>query len=203
MKTILAATAAMGLAIAAVPAAAQMSDDMGAEEMAPMEMNAQQQAKYDAWPKGKQLAYDGWTDETKTYFWTLAPAEMTAWWLLTPDQQSQLMAMSPEAQARAWTSIKSQVATTSTGTAATTGTSSGTMNSNSGMASTTGTTASGDTRYVSNEMVQNTPKAQKPVDGEYPVCSKNVTDNCVNPYAVGKGGNKPLGYWPGKPASES
>ena len=38
---------------------------------------------------------------------------------------------------------------------------------------------------------------------EYPICSKTVTDSCINPRAAGKKyGNVALEYWPGKPASE-
>lgn len=42
------------------------------------------------------------------------------------------------------------------------------------------------------------------VDGkEWAVCSKKVTDNCINPRAAGLAwGDRPLNYWPGKPASE-
>jgi hypothetical protein len=37
----------------------------------------------------------------------------------------------------------------------------------------------------------------------YPVCSRSVHDECVNPREAGRGyGNRPLGYWPGRPASE-
>ena len=42
------------------------------------------------------------------------------------------------------------------------------------------------------------------VDGkEVAVCTKDVQDSCINPRAAGLNwGNRPLGYWPGKPASE-
>ena len=42
------------------------------------------------------------------------------------------------------------------------------------------------------------------IDGqEYPLCSKTVTDSCINPHDAGfNWGNAPLNYWPGKPASE-
>lgn len=37
----------------------------------------------------------------------------------------------------------------------------------------------------------------------YPVCTGDNDDSCINPYAAGlKWGNRPLGYWPGQPASE-
>lgn len=38
---------------------------------------------------------------------------------------------------------------------------------------------------------------------DYPICSKTVSDGCINPREAGlKYGNVPLSYWPGKPASE-
>lgn len=42
------------------------------------------------------------------------------------------------------------------------------------------------------------------IDGqEYALCSKTVTDSCINPHDAGfNWGNTPLNYWPGKPASE-
>tara|TARA_R110001599_G_scaffold117934_2_gene286834 strand:- start:4555 stop:4902 length:348 start_codon:yes stop_codon:yes gene_type:complete len=42
------------------------------------------------------------------------------------------------------------------------------------------------------------------VDGkEVAVCTKDVQDSCINPRAAGLNwGNRPLDYWPGKPASE-
>lgn len=42
------------------------------------------------------------------------------------------------------------------------------------------------------------------VDGQdYPVCTSTQQDSCIEPYAAGLSwGNRPLSYWPGKPASE-
>jgi hypothetical protein len=37
----------------------------------------------------------------------------------------------------------------------------------------------------------------------YPLCSRTVTDSCINPREAGRRhGNTPLPYWPGRPASE-
>ena len=37
----------------------------------------------------------------------------------------------------------------------------------------------------------------------YPLCRGNIQDECINPREAGKNfGNRPLKYWPGKPASE-
>ena len=42
------------------------------------------------------------------------------------------------------------------------------------------------------------------IEGQvYDVCMKNDQDGCINPRAAGlKWGNRPLSYWPGRPASE-
>ncbi|WP_156135438.1 hypothetical protein [Novosphingobium malaysiense] len=42
------------------------------------------------------------------------------------------------------------------------------------------------------------------VDGEsYAVCDESRHDDCINPRAAGLNwGDRPLDYWPGKPASE-
>lgn len=42
------------------------------------------------------------------------------------------------------------------------------------------------------------------VDGQaYMVCNATRQDDCINPRAAGLSfGNRPLDYWPGKPASE-
>ena len=40
-------------------------------------------------------------------------------------------------------------------------------------------------------------------DKVYDVCMTFEQDSCINPRAAGLNwGNRPLGYWPGKPASE-
>ncbi|MCP9222945.1 hypothetical protein MKP08_09320 [Erythrobacter sp. LQ02-29] len=181
MKTILAATAAMGLAIAAVPAVAQMNNDsMGEMNSTGMQMTAQQQAAYDGWRQSRQAAYDTWDDKTKTYFWTLDPMEMEGWWALSDAQKAKVLSMTPEQQAQTWASIKSQLASTpATSSTTSSTTSSGMSSSNSGNMSSSASTP----RYVSNEMVQNMGASKKPAGGDYPVCTKNMTDNCVNPGA--------------------
>lgn len=40
-------------------------------------------------------------------------------------------------------------------------------------------------------------------DKIYDVCTSDAQDGCINPRAAGlKWGNRPLNYWPGKPASK-
>ena len=48
-------------------------------------------------------------------------------------------------------------------------------------------------------VLETTPAPQK----DYPVCSATVTDGCIQPREAGMNyGNRPLDYWPGKPASQ-
>lgn len=57
-------------------------------------------------------------------------------------------------------------------------------------------------RMESNPMIQQVPASAQPTSGDYPICSKDQTDGCIQPRAAGKNyGNRPLDYWPGEPAS--
>ena len=56
--------------------------------------------------------------------------------------------------------------------------------------------------YVSNETVQQTPEDPGPPDGELPICKQGDEDNCINSWEANKTGNRPINYWPGRPASE-
>ena len=57
-------------------------------------------------------------------------------------------------------------------------------------------------RYVAGEVTQTTP-ASTHAAGEYPICKGEIQDGCIQPRAAGKNwGNRPLDYWPGRPASE-
>lgn len=184
MKSILAATAALGLALTAAPA---MADDHMDGHM--MEMSAQQQGMYDTWPADRRAMYDGWPHDAQMYFWTLEPMQMDGWWMLNNDQRLRIVAMNPQQRMAAWQSINAQMGGSSSANTAMARTSaSANMNSN--------------VRFVSNEMVQSAPAAH---NGEYPLCTDGRTDNCMNPWEAGKRGagvTRPLDYWPGKPASE-
>ncbi|MBX7500008.1 hypothetical protein K3181_00955 [Qipengyuania sp. YG27] len=95
--------------------------------------------------------------------------------------------MTPEARAQAWTQVQAQVPN-ATATAATTAAAS---------ASTAGP------RFVSKEVTQTTPASYKAASGDdLPVCKGDQQDGCINSWAKNKTGNRPLEYWPGKPASE-
>lgn len=160
-----------------------------------MEMSATQKSMYDSWPADRRSAYDEWPKDYQVYYWTLTPAQMDGWWVLTNDQRARVFAMTPEQRTAAWAAIanqmngRSDMATTSTSTQ---------------MAGNTGA-MSGNIRWVSNAVVQNTPADAGPPTGDLPICAPNAEDNCINAWEAGKRGpgvTKPLDYWPGKPASE-
>jgi hypothetical protein len=183
MKTLLTATAAAAALALSGPA---MADDHM------VELTTAQQTMYDGWPEERRMTYDGWPMEAQSYYWTLTPEQTEAWWMLTDEQRVRVVGMTDAQQTAAWQSIISQINGTATAPAATQAQTN---------ASSTATT-SGDVRFVSNEMVQNAPA---PHNGEYPVCTANMQDNCMNPWEAGQRGRgvtKPLEYWPGEPASE-
>ena len=184
MKTLIYAGAA-ALAIAAAPAVAQDMDDM--------DLTVSQQAMYDGWTVDQRTTYDAWPVEAQTYYWTLDDMQQDVWWNnLNDDQRVRIVGMDEQQQMATWTSIRSQMKA---------------VNSNASPTATAATSAaatarSGSPRYVSGEVLQTTP-ASTNANGEYPICQGDVQDNCINPRAAGKNwGNRPLNYWPGKPASE-
>src|SRR5690606_22712694 len=148
----------------------------------------------------RQAAYDAWTAEIQEYFWSLTPEQQTGWWALTDEQRTQVYQMTPQQRTSAWAQIAAQMggapapgAAASTAATASAGTPAATASTTASMAT------SGDMRFVESETVQTAP----PPKQEYPVCSAEVQDGCVNPREAGKNyGNVPLEYWPGKPASE-
>ncbi|WP_181950864.1 hypothetical protein [Aurantiacibacter spongiae] len=190
MKTFLAATAAVGLALTAAPGIAQ-----------DMEMTTQQQTMYDGWSAEQQSTYDAWPMNAKTYYWTLDAGQQEIWWNnLNNEQRVRIVGMTPAQQTQTWASINSQL----NGNSAMAN-NSGHMSNNSGMSgnttATSRSTTSGNVRFVSNEVVQNAPA---PHNGEYPVCSSSRQDNCMNPWEAGRRGPgvpRPLQNWPGQPAS--
>ena len=51
-------------------------------------------------------------------------------------------------------------------------------------------------------MAQASPMGAEP--RAYPLCSRTITDECVNPREAGRNhGNRPLDYWPGRPAGQA
>jgi len=216
-NTILAGVAALALAIPAIAQDATVEAETTATTPAAT-LTAAQQAQYDGWPADRQMAYDKWPADVQGYYWTLTPQQVEGWWALTDAQRVQVFQMTPEQRVTAWTSITAQLAggppptaapapaatAAPMGTAASTASASASMPASASMASTAATstgTVSGNVRFVRGEVAQTAPAATP--GAEYPPCRGEVTDGCVNPREAGLNyGNRPLNYWPGRPASE-
>ena len=56
--------------------------------------------------------------------------------------------------------------------------------------------------FKSGEVVQATPDDMGPPTGDVPICKPKQEDNCINSWEANKTGNRPINYWPGRPASE-
>ena len=203
MKTLLLAGAAM-IATAGLSTAANAQDmgDMAEDAATAVALTAAQQTMYDGWPMDRRTMYDGWPADVQTYYWTLPADRQNAYWMLNDEQRLQVYNLEPAQRTAAWTSIMAQVNGTEmpAANASTTGMANSSA-STAPNASTTGTAmASTNARMNSGGMVQQVPAAQT---GEYPPCRGDVQDSCVNPREAGLNyGNRPLDYWPGRPASE-
>jgi hypothetical protein len=188
MRNLILAGAA-ALAFTAAPAVAQ---DVAVDaEGNVYVLTDEQQTMYDGWPADRQTSYDGWPNEVQEYYWTLTPVQTEGWWVLTDDQRVRIYKMTPEARTQAWTQISSQMSSaagTATASAATTAAASA---------------SSATPRFVSKEVTQATPSGYAAASGEdVPVCKGDQQDGCINSWEKNKTGNRPLEYWPGKPASE-
>ncbi len=190
MKTlILAGAAALALA---VPATAQDAVAVTANGDVYV-LTPEQDVVYKQWPADRQTAYSDWPNDYKVYYWTLTEPQQSGWWLLTDDQRARLYAMAPEQRTAAWASIEQQMARGPSANA------SGTAQTATTAAAANATVGS-EPGMVAGAATQTTPAATR---REYPLCSATVTDSCINPREAGKNyGNRPLKYWPGRPASE-
>lgn len=184
MKNLILASAAV-FAFTATPA---FADHHMEGEMAEYVLSADQQVIYDGWPEERRMTYDAWPAGAQDYYWTLDPAQAAGWWVLTDEQRVRIYEMTPDQRASAWTAIAAQM---------------GNANETAVAARTSASTSAGP-RFVSSEVVQTTP-ANRNAGGELPICSSDEEDNCINAWEAGKRGpgvNRPLEYWPGRPASE-
>ena len=188
MKNIILAGAA-ALAFTAMPAAAQDAD----AEVTVYELGEDQVVVYDGWPEERRVVYDAWPYGVQEYYWTLEPAQTEGWWALTDPQRVRIYEMTPDQRAMAWQQISSQMS--GTNNASTTGMTART---------TAATTTMPAPRFVRSEVTQTTPAGYKAAASgdDLPVCTPKQQDGCINGWEKNKTGNRPLEYWPGRPASE-
>ena len=178
------------------------------------EMNTMQRSEYERWPAEQRTMYDGLQSTDQEYYWTLDTRQRDAFRYLNPQQRVVLYQMTPEQQQQAWVAIIGQVQAMQNSA---TGQMAGNQTTGSQTASnqaTYGQPAPGPANaqtnwgerspaYTRQEIVQSTPMARQP--SEYPICSGDRQDSCINPYAAGRRGpgvTKPLDYWPGRTSSD-
>ncbi|MEL1250586.1 hypothetical protein [Aurantiacibacter gilvus] len=194
MKNLILATAS-ALSLAAVPAAAE-AQQREAPEDAPAfysaaheellrEMSPDFRIHFDTLDEDQQALYFGWNDALRGYYHTLNDEQRHAWWYLNDEQRIQLYQVQGEAaRDAAWDSVIAQV---------------GTLEAQQAAAPERDTSMT----FVSNAVVQDIPMPAHP--DEYPVCEGDNDDHCINAWAAGQRGpgvDRPLDYWPGRPASE-
>jgi hypothetical protein len=200
------------IGILAAPAVLSAQDtDAEIGVAADVELSAEQQVIYDAWPPDRRADYDALEPEYQTYFWTLTPRQRDAYWVLSPEQRAQIMDMTPQARANAWTSIEAQLAAganhSETSVAARTG---GDLpaprtaaQANAQADPPPATVTSGAGAVVTNYPGNLTAPPPSALNKTYPVCSRTLQDSCQNPGEGGAPGrSRALPYWPGEPASE-
>ncbi|MDT0575231.1 hypothetical protein RM533_03415 [Croceicoccus sp. F390] len=195
MKTILMAGAALMLGAAPIAATAQgMNTQTNTmNQRGTGMMDAQQKAMYDSWNPDQKADYDRWPADQQSYYWTLDPVQQQAFMILTPDQRMRIYSMAPEQRTMAWQAIAKQMngATPMNNSMAGQNTmGQNTMGQNSmgqssamaGSSMGTSMNSNSQVRYVSRQILQSGVNAVQP--SEYPVCTAQITDSCINPRAV-------------------
>lgn len=192
-KTLIATAAALGMAAIPNVANAQQREApdnapafySAAHEDQLREMEPEYRIHFDTLDAERQAMYFGWDAALRDYYWTLTPDQREAWWYLNDQQRITLFQMEGDAnRAAAWSAVVAQVDALQADQAAY-------ADSHAGMT------------FVSNAVVQDI--ATPAHSGEYPVCTSDHDDHCINAWAAGERGpdvNRPLNYWPGQPASE-
>jgi hypothetical protein len=202
MRTLL-LTGAAALSLAAIPFTAiaqQASTTTEAVVSGPYVLTTEQQVTYDTWPPDRQTVYTTWVPVSQEYYWTLTPAQADAYWLLTDEQRNKIYVMTPAQRTIAWQSIERQLAGAQTANEA-----------NAAVPPVTETTvatrltADGQEQAVVTTSTSNAvPPPAQALNKSYPLCSKTVQDSCQNRGEGGAPGkSNAIGYWPGKPASET
>lgn len=139
----------------------------------------EQQADYATWSAANRAAYDAWGSDLQTYFWTLTPEQRLGWWALNDEQRARVYGLDADARVQAWDSIAKQMANRSATAVA-------------------ARTAAHMDNHAPGDVAAAVAEAKT-----YPVCGGAIQDSCINPREAGKKyGNRPLGHWPGAPASE-
>lgn len=125
----------------------------------------------------QQAIYDAFTPEQRVVFDTYSPEYQTVYYSWDPMLRDYYWTITPEEQLAFYSLTPEERYALSYGT--------------SGMT------------YQSTPVVQTL--AATSHSGEYPVCTGDNDDHCINAWAAGKRGpgvDRPLGYWPGESMTE-
>ena len=222
-KYLLASATALSMAMLSTGAMAQDDMDMDndtdtvpgstnsvKDKRGDVSMTTEQQTVYDAWPAERRTMYDAWPAEYRTYYWELEAPQREGYWMLTDDQRGRIYQMSPEQRAATWQSIVAQMNGETPPTPANQANPPGLGTPTAGFPNPQYANQATQPAMPADEGYQGGPYAgaltPPPADAmnkDYPICRGDIQDSCINPREAGKNwGNRPLDYWPGKPASE-
>ena len=202
MNKMLIATAT-ALSMAAIPAAVQAQqreapENVGSFYSASHEQNLRDmdpdfRIRFEQLDAEKQTMYFGWDAALREYYQSLDNDRQDAWWYLSEEQRINMFQIeNATKRAESWNAIVAKLAAedyTDRAMAA-----AGTYGSDKG------------TVFLSRPVVQQVAYADGQVAGEYPVCTSDYDDHCINAWAAGMRGpdvNRPLDYWPGESVSDT
>lgn len=139
----------------------------------------QSAAHLDMLTEDQRADYDSWDVEVRDYYITLDPEARSAWWTFDDDYRTYLYEMTADQRSDQWSAILAKL--------------------------------EGNRQYeasinfASNAVVQDVPMPRVAHDGEYPVCTDDYDDHCINAWAAGMRGpdvDRPLMYWPGESVTD-
>lgn len=209
------AAAACAFALSAVVTAEPDSADMDVHaeyesDADAVVLTAEQQAEFDSWTDAERQDYLTWPPDYQTYYWGLLADQKRGFWQMTPDQRGRIYNMTPEQQELAWQAAMAHKQGKTAPRPANQANPPGKGVPTTGVPNPQFANQSVQPAMPADESYQGgpyhgalTPPPAAAMNKEYPLCSKTIQDSCINPREAGKNwGNRPLSYWPGKPASE-
>lgn len=201
-KTLIATAAAIGMA--AIPAAAQ-AQQREAPDNAPAfysaahedelreEMQPEYRVHFESLDRDRQALYFGWDAALRDYYWSLNDDQREAWWYLNENQRINMFQIQDEQKRMdSWNAIVAKIEA---------------EDLNGQMLASAGTPGMDkDMTFVSSPMVQQVAFSEARSEGDYPICTSDYDDQCMNAWAAGERGpgvDRPLDYWPGESVTET
>lgn len=168
------------------PQSGSATTDM-AQKNKPYAMTVQQKTVYATWPQQRKSDYEAMPVDYQTYYWTLDAAQQQGYWALTPDQRGQIYKMTPQQRTLAWQSISQQLNGQTPTTPAGQANPPGQGVPTEGVPNPQSANQAAQPAMPADESYQggpykgaNTPPPADAMGKGYPVCSKTVTDACIN-----------------------